>query len=146
MVNPFKEVNWHPDTAARRAFAKSYVVGFPCLSLAFLAVCWLRGKSADVSFALKFGGLGAGAGALFYLVPASTKPFYVIWYALTCCIGFVVGNMALALIFFGLVTGIGLLKRLGRRQLIRKTPDRLAETYWIDAPPAPEAKRYFNQY
>ena len=146
MLNPFKEVNWHPDTAARRTFAKSIIIGFPCVALVYLLAGWLAGAGWNVSFALKLGGLGAGAGGLFYAVPAVAKPFYVVWYALACCIGLVVGNVVLAMIFYVLVTGIGLLKRLGGRQPIRKTPDRLAKTYWIDAPPAPEAKRYYRQF
>ena len=146
MLNPFKEVNWNPDTAARRTFAKSLVLGFPCVALVFLIAGWLAGGGWNVSFALKLGGLGAGAGVVFYAVPAIARPFYFVWYALACCIGLVVGNVAMALIFYVLVTSIGLIKRLGGRQPIRKTPDRLVKTYWIDAPLAPEAKRYYRQF
>ena len=146
MLNPFKEVNWNPDTAARRTFAKCLVIGFPCVALVFLLAGWLAGKGWNVPFALKLGAIGAAAGALFYAVPAIARPFYVAWYALACCVGLVVGNVVLALVFYVLVTGIGLLKRLGGRQPIRKVPDRQAATYWIDAPPAPEPNRYYRQF
>lgn len=146
MVNPFKEVNWQPDTAALRTFARSLVIGFPCLAVVFLLAGILAGQGGNVSFALKLGGIGAAAGVLFYAVPAIAKPFYVIWYALACCVGFVVGNLLMGLIFYVLVTGIGLVKRLGGRQAIRKTPDPQADTYWVDAPPAPEPKRYYRQF
>ena len=146
MLNPFKEVNWNPDTTARRTFAKSLVIGFPCVALVFLLAGWLAGKGWNVSFALKLGGIGAAAGALFYAVPAIARPFHVVWYALACCVGLVVGNVVLALVFYVLVTGIGLLKRLGGRQPIRKVPDRQAATYWIDAPPAPEPNRSYRQF
>ncbi len=59
MLNPFREVNWNPDTTARRAFAKSLVIGFPCVALVFLLAGWLAGKGWNVSFALKLGGIGA---------------------------------------------------------------------------------------
>ena len=146
MLNPFKEVNWHPDTAALRTFAKSLVVGFPCLAVALLLASYLTGKGWNFDPSIKLGGIGAVAGVLFYMVPAIARPFYVIWHALACCIGLIVGNVVMALIFYVLVTGIGLLKRLGGRQPIRKTPDRLVKTYWIDAPLAPEAKRYYRQF
>ena len=146
MLNPFKEVNWNPDTAALRTFARSLVIGFPCIAVAFLLAGFLGGKGWNVSFALKLGGSGAVAGVLFYAVPAIAKPFYIVWYALACCIGLVVGNVLLGLIFYVLVTGIGLVKRLGGRQAIRKTPDHQATTYWVDAPPTPEAKRYYRQF
>lgn len=146
MVNPFKEVNWNPDTAALRTFARSLVIGFPCIAVAFLLAGFLAGKGWNLSFALKLGGFGAVAGVLFYAAPGIAKPSYIVWYALACCIGLVVGNVLLGLIFYLLVTGIGLLKRLGGRQAIRKSPNLEASTYWVDAPPAPEPKRYYRQF
>ena len=146
MLNPFKEVNWHPDTAARRVFAKSLMIGFPGLALFFLIVGRYQSGAWHPTFAMQLGGIGLGAGALFYTVPAIAKPFYAVWYALACCIGLVVGNVVLALIFYGLVTGIGLVKRLSGNQPIRKTPDPRAKTYWHDAPPTANLKRYFNQF
>lgn len=146
MLNPFKEVNWNPDTAARRKFAVSLVVGFPCIALILLLAGWLRTGAWNPGFPLRLGGLGAAAGILFYVLPAIAKPFYVAWYALACCIGLVMGNVLLGVVFFVFVTGIGLLKRLGGKQAIRKTCDRTATTYWIDAPPSPDPKRYFSQF
>lgn len=146
MLNPFKEVNWNPDTMARRTFAKSLVIGFPCLALVLLLAGYFAGKGWNFGPSFKLGGIGAAAGVLFYTAPGIARPFYVVWYAVACCIGLVVGNIVLALIFYLLVTGIGLIKRLGGNPPIRKTPDRQAKTYWIDAPPAPEAKRYFSQF
>lgn len=146
MLNPFKEVNWNPDTAARRVFAKSLFIGFPCLAAMLLLVGYLTGKGWNFGPPVKLGGFGVAAGVLFYAVPAIAKPFYVVWYALACCVGIVVGNVVLALVFYVLLTGIGFIKRLGGSQPIRKTPDRQAKTYWIDASPAPEAKRYFSQF
>lgn len=146
MLNPFKEVNWHPDTAARRVFAKSLVIGFPCLAMVFLLAGWLAGKGWNVSFALKLGGIGAAAGVVFYAVPAIARPFYVVWYALACCVGLVVGNVVMALIFYVLVTGIGLFKRLLGQPAIRMAPDPQVKSYWLDAPPASNPKRYFSQF
>lgn len=146
MLNPFKEVNWHPDTAARRTFAKSLVIGFPCVALVFLVAGWLAGKGWNVSFALKLGGIGAAAGVVFYAVPAIARPFYVVWYALACCAGLVVGNVVMALIFYVLVTGIGLIKRLLGQPAIRKAPNPQVKSYWLDAPPASNPKRYFSQF
>lgn len=146
MLNHFKEVNWHPDTAARRVFAKSLMIGFPCLATLFLFAGRLKSGAWNPAFPLQLATIGAGAGALFWLAPAIAKPFYVAWYALACCIGVVVGNVLMALIFYVLVTGIGLLKRLGGSRSIRKTPDLRANSYWLDAPVTSNPKRYFSQF
>ena len=146
MLNPFKEVNWNPDTTARRTFAKSLVIGFPCLAVVLLLIGIFTGKGWNVGLALKLGGLGAGFGVLFYALPVIARPFYVVWYALACCIGLIVGNVVLALIFYVLVTGIGLVKRLFGSQPIRKTPDPQAKTYWLAAAPPSNPKCYFSQF
>ncbi|MEN9573288.1 MAG: Saxitoxin biosynthesis operon protein SxtJ [Verrucomicrobiota bacterium] len=146
MLNPFREVNWQPDTAARRAFAKSLMIGFPCVALGLLLVGKLTSGAWSLEFALKLGVLGAAAGVLFHLVPAIAKPFYVVWYALACCVGLVMGNVLMGLLFYVLVTGIGLVKRAFGSQPIRKTVDRQAATYWHTAPPPPAANRYYRQY
>ena len=146
MLNPFKEVDWHPDTAARRVFAKSLMIGLPILAVLFAVLRGFRTDVWDFGAAAVWGGVGFAVGALFYAVPAIARPFYVIWYALACCIGLIVGNVVMALIFYGLVTGIGCLKRLFGRPPIRKSPDRQAATYWVDAPPAPGPNRYYRQF
>lgn len=146
MLNPFKEVNWSPDTAARRVFAKSLMIGLPIVAVLCAVLRWLKTGVWDSSSAVVFAGGGFVVGVLFYAVPAIARPFYVVWYGFACCIGLVVGNVVMALIFYVLVTGIGLVKRLGGRLAIRKAPDRQAKTYWIDAPPAPEPQRYYRQF
>lgn len=146
MLNPFKEVNWQPDTAARRTFAKSLIIGFPCVAVVFLLAGKLAGGAWNPGFALRLGGFGTAAGVLFYAVPGIAKPFYVTWYALACCVGLVMGNLLMGLLFYVFVTGLGLAKRAFGSQPIRKTVDRQAATYWHPAPPIPDSKRYYSQF
>jgi len=146
MLNPFKEVNWSPDTAARRVFAKSLMIGLPIVAVLCAVLRWLKTGVWDSSSAVVFGGGGFVVGALFYAVPAIARPFYVVWYGFACCIGLVVGNVVMALIFYVLVTGIGLIKRLLGQPAIRKAPNPQVKSYWLDAPPASNLKRYFSQF
>ena len=145
MVNPFKEVSWNPTVAERRRFAKSLIVGFPCMALIFLLLGHLAGKGWSLPAAMRIGGIGVGAGLLFLLLPSIAKPFYVLWYAIACCIGLVVGNVLLALLFYVLVTGIALLKRAFGSQPIRKRMDKQATSYWRDAEQPTDLQRYYRQ-
>lgn len=146
MLNPFKEVNWQPDIVARRAFAKSLVIGFPCVALVLLLGGWLVGRGWNWPFTLRLGGIGAAAGVVFFAVPSTAKPFYIVWYALACCVGLVVSNVVLGLVFYLVVTGIGLFRRLCCKQSIRKGLDAASSTYWQTAPSAPNPERYFSQF
>ena len=146
MINPFKEVNWHPGPAERRAFAKSLIIGFPCVALMFLLVGYLRGRGWNVPLSLKIGGGGVAAGLLFYAVPAIAKPFYVVWYALACGIGLVVGNVLLALVYYALFTPIGLGMRACGRRALDKSVNHKTSSYWQAAEPPADPKRYYRQF
>ncbi len=146
MVNPFKEVNWNPGPQERRKFALSLIIGLPCVALVLLLLGWLRGKGWHLPLAAVVGGGGLAVGLLLLVLPQIARPFYVAWYFVACCIGTLVGNLALGIVFFVLVTGLGLLMRAFGRRPIRKTFDKRTATYWQDAERVDDPKRYYRQF
>ena len=146
MVNPFQEVNWKPGPRERRKFALSLVIGLPCVAVLLLLLGLLRGKGWNFPLAAILGGGGLALGLLLLALPQIARPFYVVWYFVACCIGTVVGNLALAIVFFVLVAGIGLLMRAFGRRPVRKTFDRRAATYWQDAERVDDPNRYYRQF
>jgi hypothetical protein len=146
MFNPLKDIDWSPDHAKRREFAISLMIGFPCVALFGLALGYLKNGAWNTSFALMLGGTGASIGLLFFIAPAIVRPFYIGWYVIVGCIGLIVGNILIALVFYGLVSSIGLMRRRLRGTAIRKGVDRDAQSYWIDADPSPPPERYYRQF
>jgi len=146
MVNPFKEVNWNPGPQERRKFALSLVIGFPCIAVVLLLLGWLRGKGWNLPLAAEVGGGGLAVGLLLLALPQIARPIYVGWYFVACCIGTVVGNLALGIVFFVLVTGLGLLMRALGRHPARKTFDKRAATYWQDPEQVDDPNRYYRQF
>ena len=61
-------------------------------------------------------------------------------------IGMVIGTLALVLVFYGVITPIGLVFRLIGRDPLHRRYDREASSYWIERRPRPAAKRYFQQF
>jgi hypothetical protein len=146
MINPFKEVNWHPGLAQKREFAISLVIGFPCLAILLCLARRVVSGAWAVGPALWLGGFGLGVGLLLLAMPAMTKPFYVTWYFLACCIGFVISNILATTFYFLILTPIGLLlKSIGRAPL-RKGPDNTVASYWEEAEQVTDARRYFSQF
>jgi hypothetical protein len=146
MVNPFQEVNWNPGTRERRKFAISLIIGFPSIAVVLLLIGLLGGKGWNVPLAAVIGGAGLALGSLLLAVPQIARPFYVVWYFVACCIGTVVGNLALAIVFFVLVTGLGLFMRAFGRRPFRKTFDNRAATYWQDTERVDDPSRYYRQF
>jgi hypothetical protein len=146
MVNPFEEVKWNPEVAERRKFALSLIVGFPCVGLLLVVVGGFRTGEWGLKVPLIIAGCGVALGLLLLALPAIARPFYVVWYAIACAIGLVVGNLLLALVFYVFFTGIGWAMRACRRQPIRKTVDKQAQTYWQQAAQPNDPQQYYKQF
>ena len=146
MLNPFREVIWRPGRDDLRRFARSLVIGFPCLAVARLCVMRLSSGGWNFQQALWLGGAGALAGLVLLARPGLARPFYLSWYAVACCIGIVVGNVLLATVFYLLVTGTGILRRRLGRSPIQKTCDRRASSYWQDASQPRAPQYYYRQF
>jgi fatty acid desaturase len=74
-------------------------------------------------------------GALF---PRGLKHVYMVWMSLAIVMGFVVSNVLLILLFFLVITPIGLLARLFKKDFLSLKLDRAAKSYWI--PRGPKAR------
>jgi len=146
MMNPFKEVNWTPDVAERRKFARSLVIGFPCIAVLLILASWVKTGGWKIEPALIIGGAGLAIGLVLLALPGIARPFYVIWYGLACVMGLVVGNILLAVVFYILITGVGLAMRVAGKGSMSKTLDKQAKTYWKDAKAVTDPQRYYRQF
>jgi hypothetical protein len=82
----------------------------------------------------------------YYAVRPLRWPMYVGWSYATYPIGWVVSHVLMAVVFFGVFTGIGLLMRLfGYDPMMRKF-DRSASSYWVKHEDQPDVSYYFRQY
>lgn len=121
----FRELNTDPTTL--RAFG--WQVG-GVLMLIGAVVAWRSGGLGAVSGTLLGAGGVLAAGGL--VMARSLRPVYLVWMAVTLAMGFVVSHMLLAVVFFGLVTPIGLVMRLFGHDPLGRKPAPPGGTYWKD--------------
>lgn len=118
-----------------------YTVGIVALVLGVFAL-W-RGK-APAPYLTTAGCLLIAFGRF---APALLLPFQKAWMALGLVLGFFVSRIILVILFYGVVTPIGLVMRLLGRDILDERIDRAATTYWKKRAPAPhDPKRYEQQY
>ena len=65
------------------------------------------------------------------LVPRLLRPFQRCWMVLGLCMGLVVSSALMIVLFYLVVTPLGLLMRLRGRDPLKRSFDRDAESYWI---------------
>jgi hypothetical protein len=89
---------------------------------------------------------GGGLALVYYAVPPLRKPMAVGWSYLTFPIGWIVSHTLLALVFYLVLTPIGLVMRLVGHDPMRRRFDPEAATYWIEHRPDSDPGRYFRQF
>ena len=145
MLNPFKEVNWRPQRNDLRKFGVSWLIGFPAFALLTLLVRGIVTHHWQFGFPMYLAAFGIVGGTLFYLVPMVARPFYVVWYALACCMGILIGNLLLIAFYFLIVTPTALALKLFGKSTLRKKPEASCGTYWKQAEAVEDVRRYYHQ-
>ena len=129
----------HLDVSAPALRRFGRTVGLVFLLLGGV-VLWRRG-GALTPLPVTLLGVGAVLVLLGLAAPVALRGVYRTWMLVAFALGFVMTRVLLTVVFFGLVTPLGLVRRaLGHDPMSRRpAPD--APTYWISKPPedaAPE--------
>lgn len=113
--------------------------------LLFAVLAWIRWHSPAVS-----GGLAGAAvvvPAIGWLAPSFMRLVFLGLSYAAFPIGWVVSHLVLAMVYFLVVTPIGLVMRLVGHDPMRRRCDGGATSYWIERPAsAVGARRYFRQF
>jgi len=82
------------------------------------------------------------------LFPALLRPIYLGWMVVAFPIGWCVSHLLMAIIFYLIVTPVGLIMRLVGYDPLYRYFDRSASTYWQrrDTSHPEDLERYFRQY
>jgi Saxitoxin biosynthesis operon protein SxtJ len=133
------DVNWNPTRRELRQFALIWIGFFALLGVYSL---W-RHDSLQAAVTLW---VVAACGLLGYVRPGVFRPVYVVWMALALPIGWTISHLLLLIVYYLVLTPIGLLMRLFGLDPMERKFDRAAKSYWTAHDPAPDAARYFKQY
>lgn len=74
--------------------------------------------------------------------PLLLKPIYTVWMKLAHGLAYVNTRILLGLVFFLMITPIGLLMRLFKGDILAEKFDKNAGTYWNEIEPIPSAKEH----
>ncbi|MXZ71427.1 MAG: hypothetical protein F4Z04_07970 [Acidobacteria bacterium] len=98
------------------------------------------------SVALGIWSAGGVLAALYCLAPTLRRPILVGWMYAALPIGWTVSHLMMAVVYFAVVTPIGLMSRVVRGDTLNREPDRSARSYWIERPRRRGTRRYLRQF
>jgi MFS family permease len=143
------DVNFHPD---RKTLFQFGFVALAAFGLLGGLLSWKRsllgielgGAAEGLAFALW--GVGGLSALLSLVAPRLNRFLYVGLIVVTIPIGFVLSYVLMGLIFYAVITPVGLLFRLIGRDPLERKFDLEAPTYWVDHKEPDSIERYFRQY
>ena len=94
-------------------------------------------------------GIWSAGGALVVLywgAPPLRRPILVGWMYAALPIGWTVSHLMMGVVYFFVVTPIGLLSRLVRGDTLRRRPDHSTRSYCIERPRRSGTRRYLRQF
>jgi len=132
-------IQWNPSTKQLRQFAGIWFPAF--CGLVGWSIGQKTGHWSEVEIGWVLAGLLSGGGLV---LPALMRPIFVGLILLTFPIGWVVSHLLLGLIFYGVVTPIGLILRIsGHDPLQLKKPS--GNSVWKTSVGKTDATRYLRQ-
>lgn len=85
--------------------------------------------------------------ALGFILPLLLKPLHKLWMTLAILLGWLMTRIILIILFYLVVTPIGLLARLSGKDFLNKKFDRKVNSYWISRKTTPfDRKSYERQF
>ena len=134
MISP----NWYPSPKQLRQFAVISLFGFGLAGLVFWR--W----TGSVKPAVVLGLIGAGVFLIGVPLPVAVRPVYVLLTAAALPIGWVVSQILLRVVFYGVLTSLGVLfKLIGRDPLRLRRPQ--VDSYWEQHAQRSDPLSYFRQ-
>jgi saxitoxin biosynthesis operon SxtJ-like protein len=136
----WSDISCNPRSKALRQFAGGWLIVF----LALGANRYL--KHGQHQAGLVLGATGVVIGGLGLLKPSAVRWLFVVCMVLAFPIGWLVSNLMLALMFYGIITPIGLLFRMKGRDLLCRKPAAGRPSFWSPKQTPRDIRSYFRQY
>lgn len=133
-------INWNPDRSTLRGFSEAWLF-FLGMVAAPLSMFRDRPILAAVFWILAVLGRLIG-----WVRPFWLKPVYLGLTLATRPIGWIISHLVLALVYYGVVTPIGLALRLAGYDPLHRRFDQDAETYWEPYEPDHGPERYLRPF
>lgn len=135
------EINKNPSTRELRQFAGIWFPAFCALVGGLLWYKWDLHAAAIVLWCV-----GGGVAAIGLMIPALMRPIFIGWMYAAFPIGWTISHLLLAMIYYLLITPIGLVMRLVGYDPMQRELDPAAKTYWVKHKQSEDAARYFRQF
>lgn len=136
----WSDIPFNPARKTLRQFAAVWLIFFVALGL--------RQYFGRNHHALGLGliALALGLGLPGLIKPAALRWLFVSWMVLAFPIGWAISQFMLLVMYYGLLTPVGLLLKLRGRDLLHRKPASQQASFWTAKEMPQDVRRYFRQF
>lgn len=134
------DINWNPSRKELRVFG-SLLIFFGVVVSAILSQ-----RLESTLPALLVVSVATFIGLIGLIAPTLVRPVYVVWMAFAFPIGWTVSHLMMAVVYYLVLTPIGIMMRLCGHDPMQRKLDRAGKSYWQARIPREDLKSYFRQY
>jgi len=109
-----------------------------------LLIAW--GLNADRSTLIGLATISGLLALITMVRPHVIRPLYLCWMAIALPIGFFISHFLMAIVYYSLVTPIGLYRRWRHGDPLQRSFEPTAESYWQKTTRPQRAEDYFRQF
>lgn len=134
------QLNWRPDRKTLAEFSEAWMffIGMLAAPLALY--------KGHETLAVVLWGVALAGRAVGFVRPQWMQPLFVAMSVAAWPIGWTVSHLAMALVFYGVFTPVGLFFRLIGRDPLKRKLEPQATTYWEAYRPDRDRARYLKQF
>lgn len=132
----------------KQDFTKRELMWFGPLMMLFVGIIGGVAMARHEAHAFAYGlwAFAAVLIAIYYAIPKFQRSIYRGWIYAVMPIGWVISHVLLTVIYYGLLTPIGMLMRVCRYDPMYRAFDQAATTYWVARDTQRPKASYFKQY
>ena len=134
------EINRNPSQRELNWFGALFALTFAVIG----GMIWWRFNASSVAIILW--SVAGPLTVIYYAAPPLRRPLCVGWKYATLPIALTVSYVALGIVYYLILTPLGLVMRVFGRDLMQRRLDSKATTYWIAHNPHGDLSRYFRQF
>ena len=144
-IEPFWSSSRRQATpAACRRFGYTLLIGWPAAGVVWLMVGWFVSGRWIVSVPIAFAVAGLLLGGTFVRWPTVGRRPCIAWHAAARGVELALTFFLLLVVFFGVITPVGLCRR--RWPMFARSPQPGRKTYWQDVARMEDLRRYYRQF
>ena len=140
------ELDFQPSNKKLKEFGIAGLFGFGLIGALIAYKTKAFEASGSLTIPLIFWVLAVLVFVLALTLPKLLKPLFILLMVITFPIGFIMGNIMMGLIYYGMFTPIALFFKLKGRDLLNRKRDPNASSHWISSRANRPAKDYYRQF